>query len=296
MVKSATFQYECLILDEQGEEHHREIKEITGSIESIDTNITLDLISIPSGQFIMGCPQGEIGINSTQLPQHSVTLSSFSISKTPITQAQWAAVAQLPKIKDYLDSDPAHFKNPHHPVEQISWYQAVEFCQRLSTLTGNNYQLPTEAQWEYACRGNTTTPFHFGLTLNTNIANYSGIDWIYNGKVCSKGSYGKGKQGQDRRETTAVGSFAVANAFGLYDCHGNVREWCLDDWYPNYENAPSDGSAWLEEGENSLKVLRGGSWNTAPKLCRSAYRTKSSPETCLYDIGFRVVCRYNYLS
>jgi formylglycine-generating enzyme required for sulfatase activity len=138
----------------------------------------------------------------------------------------------------------------------------VEFCARLSNYTKRPYRLPSEAEWEYACRAGTTTPFHFGETITTDLANYDGNK-----------TYGKGTKGVFRKETTEVGSFQVANEFGLYDMHGNVWEWCEDDWHDNYENAPTDGSAWVsDKSNNNKKVLRGGSWYGNPGDCRSARR------------------------
>ncbi|MFN7657571.1 MAG: formylglycine-generating enzyme family protein, partial [Dolichospermum sp.] len=155
-----------------------------------------------------------------------------------------------------------------------------EFCLRLSQYTGRTYSLPSEAQWEYACRAGTTTPFHFGETITTDLANYNG-----------KYSYGQGPKGVYREETTAVGSFGVANNFGLYDMHGNVWEWCQDHWHSNYEGAPTDGSAWLSNKEDSNeRLLRGGSWLDLPGYCRSAYRLNDLLDDYFNSIGFRVVC------
>ncbi|MDD1424643.1 formylglycine-generating enzyme family protein, partial [Dolichospermum sp. ST_sed9] len=143
--------------------------------------------------------------------------------------------------------------------------------------TGKNYRLPSEAEWEYACRAGTTTPFHFGETITTNLANYNG-NYTYGGGI--KGIY--------REETTEVGSFGVANNFGLYDMHGNVWEWCQDSWHSNYEGEPTDESAWLDTEE--YRMLRGGSWNYGPGLCRSAFRYYSYLDLNYHFIGFRVVC------
>lgn len=142
-----------------------------------------------------------------------------------------------------LDADPSNFKGDKRPVEQVSWYDAVEFCDRLTAHTKRAYSLPSEAEWEYACRAGTRTPFHFGETITTDLANYRGTD---NEEYKWSGSYGPGPKGIYREQITEVGSFGVANAFGLYDMHGNVWEWCLDDWHDNYEGAPTDGSAWLD--------------------------------------------------
>jgi formylglycine-generating enzyme required for sulfatase activity len=190
------------------------------------------------------------------------------MGKYPITQAQWRFVAGLPAINRDLDPTPSHFKSDNRPVEIVSWYEAVEFCDRLSVYTGRTYRLPSEAEWEYACRAGTTTPFHFGETLSPEVANYGN----------------KGK-------TTTVGKFP-ANAFGLCDMHGNVWEWCLDHWHDGYgEEAPADGSAWVEDEDGSLRVIRGGSWFNNPWHCRSAYRRASWIGYRNYNLGFRVVCK-----
>ncbi|MGC8715225.1 MAG: formylglycine-generating enzyme family protein, partial [Leptodesmis sp.] len=166
-----------------------------------------------------------------------------------------------------LDPDLSSFKGENRPVEKVCWYGAIEFCDRLSQYTGRPYRLPSEAEWEYACRAGTTTPFHFGETITTDLANYCGEDRKEYGW---SGSYGRGPKGIYRQETTTVGSFGVANAFGLFDMHGNVWEWCLDHWHENYKGAPTDGSAWVKGGNSDLRLLRGGSWDD--------------------NIGFRVVC------
>jgi formylglycine-generating enzyme required for sulfatase activity len=156
----------------------------------------------------------------------------------------------------------------------------MEFCSRLSQRAGRTYTLPNEAQWEYACRAGTTTPFHFGETITTDLANYNG-----------KSTYGDGPVGEKREQTTPVGSFP-ANAWGLQDMHGNVWEWCLDHWHGSYEGAPTDGTAWLdsEAGENATRLLRGGSWGNGPSSCRSACRLHNHPDSVNSHVGFRVVC------
>ena len=252
--------------------------------ETLPSGVSLPMVEIPPGTFTMGSPKNEEERSDAEGPQHLVTLSRFFIAKTPTTQAQWRAVASLKPIKQELDLEPANFKGEDRPVEQVSWHDATEFCARLSARTGRTYTLPSEAQWEYACRAGMQTPFHFGETITTDLANYDGTDdpsgnW--------KGSYGRGSTGEYRQETTPVAQFP-ANDFGLFDMHGNMWEWCLDDWHGNYEGAPADGSAWLTSNSNA-KILRGGSWGDVPRLCRSASRFYGNLVS--YDLnGFRVVC------
>ncbi len=265
--------------------------------ELLNETTRLDMMQIPGGTFLMGSPPDELDNYSDEQPQHEVTVPAFFMARTPITQAQWRAVADYPTVERDLDPEPSHFKGDNRPVEQVSWDDATEFCRRLSQRTGRIYRLPSEAEWEYACRAGTKTPFHFGETLSDELANYCAQDKEINGTLY-KGVYGRGLLGQYREETTNVGQFP-ANPFGLYDMHGNVWEWCEDDWHNSYEGAPKDGSAWVESvGEASPaeirteteKLLRGGSWLSNPRDCRSAYRLDFSHNRRSYNVGFRVCC------
>jgi formylglycine-generating enzyme required for sulfatase activity len=252
----------------------------------------LDMIHIPPGSFLMGSPEGELGRYRAEGPQHPVAIAQpFFMGKHPITQAQWRVVAAMGQVERELAAEPSKFKGDNRPVEQISWLDAVEFCCRLEKATGRPYRLPTEAEWEYACRAGTTTPFHFGDSITTDLANYRGTDGEYEGKTYS-GAYGDGPHGEYREETTDVGSFGIANTFGLYDMHGNVWEWCHDWWHETYEGTPTDGSAWLayDDDAEENRVLRGGSWFYVPEFGRSAYRYRNVPDLILNDVGFRVVC------
>ena len=259
-------------------------RQVTGIVEDLGNGIKLEMVEIPPGKFLMGSPEDELERESYEGPQHEVNISAFLMGRYPITQGQWKAIVDnVPKIERDLKSNPSEFKGDDRPVERVSWLDAVEFCARLSKYTGRNYGLPSEAQWEYACRAGTTTPFHFGETITTDLANYDG-----------NYTYGQGTKGKDRGETTPVGSFEVANAFGLYDMHGNVYEWCEDDMHDNYKGAPNDGSPWLSGNQNTTKyatkVLRGGSWYFNPRGCRSALRDfYYSDETVYSYIGFRLV-------
>jgi formylglycine-generating enzyme required for sulfatase activity len=257
--------------------HHGQAQ---GYIEPLNDSVRLEMMQLPGGIFTMGAPEGEEGSSSDERPTHRVTVQPFCMGRYPVTQAQWRFVAGLPQISRELDPDPARFKGGDRPIERVSWLQAIEFCARLSQHTGREYRLPTEAEWEYACRGKTTTPFHFGEIIDPEVANYDG------NRV-----YGQGRKGVNREETTPVGSFKVANAFGLSDIHGNVWEWCMDHWHEIYEGAPSDGSAWIDAKakENARRVLRGGSWDSSPTDCRSASRVRYHADNLDNLVGFRLV-------
>ncbi|MCU0552317.1 MAG: formylglycine-generating enzyme family protein, partial [Leptolyngbya sp. Prado105] len=213
-------------------------------LEQLDADITLELIKIPAGSFMMGASEDELECFDDEQPQHEVNIADFYMGKYPVTQAQWRFVANLPQVERLLDPNPSNFKGDNLPVEQVSWLDAMEFCARLSQHTRREYRLPSEAEWEYACRAGTATPFHFGETIDAQVANYCAQDREIN-KNNYPGKYGRGQLGEYREQTTPVGSFQVANNLGLYDMHGNVLEWCLDHWHENYENAPTDGGAWL---------------------------------------------------
>jgi formylglycine-generating enzyme required for sulfatase activity len=170
-------------------------------------------------------------------------------------------------------------------VVNVSWRDALDFCQRLRLRSGKNYTLPSEAQWEYACRAGTTTPFYFGETISSELANYDG-----------NYAYEDSPKGEYRKQTSDVEMFP-ANAWGLHDMHGNVWEWCLDHWHENYDDAPFDGRAWINHDakdskaeEKQPRLLRGGSWCIPPRNCRSAYRYLFHPFLRSFNLGFRVCC------
>jgi formylglycine-generating enzyme required for sulfatase activity len=246
-------------------------------------NVSFEMVQIPGGSFLMGSPEDEPQRRESESPQHSVSIAPFFMGRCPVTQDLWSFISSLPKIVRDLDPDPSNFKGNSHPVERVSWHDAIEFCQRLTQYTGRPYRLPTEAEWEYACRAGTTTPFHFGSTITPEVANYN---WD---EVYDRSEFKKAK---DFEGTSPVGQFGVANAFGLFDMHGNVWEWCEDHWHDSYEGAPIDGSAWIdpEAEENAERVLRGGSWILNPWGCRSATRYGYVAGIRYDNDGFRVVC------
>ncbi len=237
--------------------------------ENLGNRVSLEMVKIPGGRFLMGSPETEAKRFKSEGPQHYVDVPEFFMGKYPVTQAQWQAV---------MGNNPSNFKGSNRPVERVSWNDATEFCQKLSQITGKKYSLPSQSQWEYACRARTSTPFYFGETITSELVNYDG-----------KSTYADEPKGKCRQETTDVGIFPP-NSFGLYDMHGNVWEWCADDWHDNYEGAPTDGSVWLD-GNKNRSPLRGGSWLNHPDGCRSAYRNLSiRRDDYYYTIGFRIVC------
>jgi formylglycine-generating enzyme required for sulfatase activity len=248
--------------------------------EDLGGGVTIEMVRIPAGEFMMGSPKGEEGEYDDEKPQHKVKVPEFWMGKFQVTQAQWSTIAKLPKINQDLDPAPAHFKGKNLPVERVSWLDAIEFCDRLAKKTGKAYRLPSEAEWEYACRAGTTTPFHFGETILTDLANYDGNQ-----------TYRNGVKGEYREKTIEIGSFPP-NSFGLFDMHGNVWEWCADLWHENYQGAPNDGSVWGDRSLKSdeLRVLRGGSWCNHPHYCRSALRDRFQAVNRVRNLGFRLLC------
>ena len=254
-----------------------EIKRIAKSAEyftqDLGNGVFLEMVHIPGGTFLMGSPENEESSSSDESPQHQVTVPSFFMGKYPVTQKQWQAVAALEKVRIDLESDPSRFKGDNLPVERVSWDDAQEFCARLSQKANKIYRLPSEAEWEYACRAGTTTPFYFGETISTDLANYNGT----------------GVKGEYRQKTTQIDKF-YPNPFGLYDMCGNVWEWCEDEWHENYMNAPIDSRTWRSPSEaNRYRMLRGSSWNNYTGSCRSASRHRGLAILSYDNVGFRLV-------
>ena len=269
---------ESLICDDPIIFIHKERSHAQYFTEDLGNGIGMDMILVPAGRFLMGSPEDEPERSESEGPQHWVSVPRFFMGRYPVTQAQWQAVASLPLAEQELDPAPSRFKGANRPVEQVSWYDAIEFCQRLAQHSKRPYRLPSEAEWEYACRAKTTTPFFFGKSISADVANYD-----------SRSAFAEGPTGEYRKETTPVGSF-FANAFGLWDMHGNVDEWCSDPWHRSYKGAPTDGRVWIEGGDGMYKTIRGGSWDDPPRHCRSACRGKGDPNFARDDLGFRVCC------
>ncbi|MEH2413537.1 formylglycine-generating enzyme family protein [Nostoc sp.] len=265
-----TVEFETVTVDEKGQVIKRDPnKQAKFFKEDLGNGITLDMVEILGGSFNMGSPPDENDQTKNEEPQHAVNVPAFFIGKFEVTQEQYQQI---------MGSNPSDFKGAKRPVEHVSWNDAVDFCKKLSQKAGRKYRLPSEAEWEYACRAGTTTPFHFGETITTELANYNGYF-----------TYASAPQGKYRQETTEVGSFPP-NAFGLYDMHANVWEWCQDTGHGSYEGAPSDGSAWIDTDQN--RMLRGGSWTFIPIYCRSASRLDTYGDVGIIGdvVGFRVVC------
>lgn len=262
--------------------------------ESLGDNLTLEMVKVPAGSFLMGTSDsdakrvtaeykryrgGDFKDLWHEIPQHRVTVSAFYMGKFEVTQEQWRAIARLPRINIDLPDDPSRFKGDDLPVETISWDEAVEFCERLSRATGRQYRLPSEAEWEYACRAGTSSQYYFGDAITPELANY---DATY--------PYLTSSAGVNRETTTRVGSLGVPNAFGLYDMLGNVEEMCMDSWHDTYKGAPSDGRIWNAGGDNNIHVARGGTFELGAYFIRAARRNKCYGTTRgFYSRGLRVV-------
>jgi formylglycine-generating enzyme required for sulfatase activity len=254
------------------------IKVYSPKTVQLKDKVHLEMVPIPAGKFWMGSADDEPDRQTNESPQHLVRLPRFYLARTPITQAQWRAVATwspedgAPLWERVLNPDPSYFRDDQsdndddrRPVENVSWLDAQEFCRRLRQRTGEIYTLPTEAQWEYACRAGTTSAFAFGTTLNNEQANVYSF------------------------ETSKVDKYN-SNRYGLQDMHGNVWEWCDDHWHDDYLGAPTNGDSWINPHADEVKprCMRGGSWKDTHIKCRSAYRDYWPPFYLDKNVGFRV--------
>jgi formylglycine-generating enzyme required for sulfatase activity len=237
--------------------------------EDLGNGVRLEMAAVRGGTFTMGAVKGD----ADEKPPHQVTVDDFWIGKYEVTQAQWFTV---------MGTNPSNFKGDELPVERVRWEDAREFCRRLNAKLGLNdaegYRLPSEAEWEYAARAGSKSEFAFGATITPEIVNYDG-----------NYPYGKAPKGIFRNKTVTVGSLGVANAWGLFDMHGNVWEWCEDGWHSSYNGAPVDGKAWVDISNRAPnRVARGGSWGGIAGFCRSANRNINSLGSRDGDLGFRL--------
>ncbi len=237
------------------------------------------MVVVPPGWFMMGSPSSEEGRYAAEGPQHRVEIGyRLAVGVYAVTFAEWDACVASGGCDGYRPSD-AGWGRGRRPVINVSWDDAQAYVSWLSNKTGHSYRLLSESEWEYVARAGTVTPFHFGETISTSQANYDG-----------NYMYGSGRKGVYREQTLPVGSFPP-NAFGLYDVHGNVWEWTQDCWNGSYSGAPGDGSSW-ERGACSLRVLRGGSWLSEPRILRSAIRFRDTSVIRNVNNGFRVARRF----
>jgi len=264
--------------------------------------IPLELVKIPAWEGLIGSTAAEAGRDgygnrpecegNDVEAQRWVTLTEFAIARYPISQEQWNAVAMLEIQKFEIPLDPASTKGKNLPVEMVTWWEVSEWCARLNfylvdKLGEGSLQvmLPSECQWEVACRAGSSSPFHFGATIDSTWANYD-----------SNYIYGGGKKGRFLNKASAVGDYGLVNPWGLADMHGNVWEWCADLWHPSLLGAPRDGRAWLEpaadysEVHPKRRLLRGGCWSSYPVSCRAAYRNSMHLDLRNSYVGFRVCC------
>ena len=229
--------------------------------DHLGNGVHLEMVRIPSGKFALGSPTNETGRRENESPISEINVPAFYMAKFVVTQEQWVAI---------MGSNPAIFReNLQAPVENISWLEAQDFCQKLAAKTQHLYRLPSESEWEYACRAGTNTAYHFGDSP-TELADYA---WFVDN--ANKRSHPVGAK--------------VPNPWGLSEMHGGIWEWCEDVWHDNFNGAPADGSAWVLDGYTSRRVRRGGSWSNEAKLCRSASREWHWQSDRYNDIGFRVV-------
>jgi formylglycine-generating enzyme required for sulfatase activity len=258
-----------------------------------DHPLAPEMAIIPKGQFVMGSPAGEEGRGDEEGPQHSVAIGApFALGRFAVTLGEFGAFVEatghaMPDEMYTFENEkwetrkgrsfrnPGFAQTPRHPVVGVSWDDAAAYCQWLKKTTGKDYRLPSEAEWEYACRAGSSTPFWWGSSISTDDANYDG-----------NYTYGGGKTGQYRKATAPVESFKP-NPWGLYQVHGNVWEWCADPWHKNYRGAPEDGSVW-QGGDEARRVLRGGSWDSIPGVVRAAWRCRYFSGVRLNSVGFRV--------
>ncbi len=278
-------------VDERGKVIERVTRQARRSIEDLGAGVTIEVVEIPGGEFWMGSNESEAQAAfaeakryyegaqekwyKAEVPRHRVKLSPFRMGMHSVTQAQWYEVmGDLPEIEEKLRGD-------NHPIVNVSWEEAVEFCKELTRRTNHQYRLPTEAEWEFACRAGTTSPFTFGPTLTPEIANYW---WSH--------PYADGPKKEALQKTLPVGSLGVANAFGLCDMHGNVWEWC-SDWYSEsyYEECRKQSMMIDPQGPatGSYRVIRGGGWSGLAVYCRSAHRYRIAPGDRSDYLGFRLV-------
>ncbi|MFN2142713.1 MAG: formylglycine-generating enzyme family protein [Candidatus Promineifilaceae bacterium] len=269
-MQTRRFGFTFVSLNKSGVILSREADEAEEILFDIGAAQPLTMIALPGGEFMMGSPVGE-GYEDEK-PRHIVKVRPFLIGRFPVTQAQWTAVMGAGKK--------LRFSGSQKSVHDVTWLEAQEFCRKLTAITSHLFRLPSEAEWEYACRAGSDSAFSCGATITTEFANYNGLF-----------PYLDAPEGEYRHVLLDVGSFPP-NPFGLHEMHGNLWEWCADPWHENYEDAPGDSQSWEARGSNSYRVARGGSWHETADLCRSAVRLKLMAADGDEMVGVRVVGEY----
>jgi formylglycine-generating enzyme required for sulfatase activity len=272
-VQAARLQASAARSPEGAQKNSSSEREPGAMFRDLDAPWCPELVVIPAGSFVMGSPDDEKGRDRDEEPQHRVRFAAaFALGRYPVTFEEYDRFCIETARQQPADQG---WGRGRLPVINVAWDDAQAYCAWLSERTGQPYRLPSEAEWEYACRAGTTTPFWTGVTIGAAEANYDGGY-----------AYGSGDVGEYRERTTPVDAFAM-NPWGVYDLHGNVWEWCEDCWNDSYDGAPSDGSAWLD-GDCSLRAVRGGSWYGEPRYMRSACRSKNERADRGSNLGFRI--------
>lgn len=252
----------------------RAVREPLSRFRDCDDETCPWMVVLPAGSFLMGSRASEPGRYDDEGPQHRVQVASFAVGQYEVTFRQWDACVAAGGCTTRPGD--AGWGRGQRPVMNVSWDDAQQYVKWLSGKTGQTYRLPSEAEWEYAARAGTSTPFAFGKRITTAQANFDG-NYTYNG----------GAKDESRQKTLPVGSLAK-NAWGLYDMHGNVWEWVQDCSHPNYQGAPTDGQAWTAGCSGSTRLLRGGGWDDHPGGARSAFRNHLGPSNRFNITGFRL--------
>lgn len=273
-----TFHFQTVTINESGGIIRSETKTSETYQEDFGNGVFLEMIFIPGGNSLMGSPENEPCRSSGEGPPRTVSVKPFFMSRYEVTQEQWRVVARYPRMMIELRPEPSRFHGESAlPVESVSWEECQEFCRRLSLVSGQEYCLPTEVEWEYACRAGTTTPFHFGPVMTSDLANYD-----------AGTPYASAPKGQCRSRTMPVGRLGYPNAFGLFDMHGNVAEWCQDPF-----ESLSDGKGRIVKPvvnpTTRYRITHGGSWSSPASDCRCAAQVLGDEKGGASGLGFRVV-------
>jgi formylglycine-generating enzyme required for sulfatase activity len=285
-------------VDAQGQIVNQRQEQCRGYVDDLGNGVKLEMVEIPAGEFLMGedaagaaefereCARYISDKDKAKckewanraMPQRNVRVDGFLMGKYEVTQRQWKAV--MGSLLPAMNGLDAKFIGDDLPVVSVSWDEVQTFLQKL----GRGYRLPSEAEWEYAARAGSRTAYAFGLTISPATVNYDG-----------NYPHGQAAKGVYRERPVAVGSLGLANSWGLYDMHGNVWEWCEDDWHDSYNGAPTDGRAWVDisgRGRVRIRMYRGGGWNSNASDCRSATRYGFGGRVGVHSLGFRLVRTY----